>query len=440
MADKWLVKSGNTSDPTVWNDGTLPGATDDCYADGFTGTIDEDLTVASVQTTQRTGGTAGGGWVLPNGVTLTADVYAGTNDAHCISPSGTCQIIGNVYGGSRASGIYVGGLTNLNVTGNLYGGVTSSSNAIWCIGGGSGSYISVTGSVFGGSNSGASCHGILIQGAVQLLITGDIIAGSQSAVESSTTTYVLDHIGTITASATRPGLVSPSPTATNRLSGPFYNFAQINAVAVQSMTLRASPSTQWTFFTEDLTTDRTLYSAETLPGQPAESDVRKDTVYGPSSELTGTLAVPPASAVGVGVPVDNTVGTAAVTTAAIQAALTSQGLTEARAGYLDKLNVAGELANTDNAASFKATGFAVPGSAMALSADERIAIWTLEDGIETNVTPKQALQRIGAIVAGKVSGAGTDAELFVGMDGETNRVLVQADSNGNRTAVEYDPG
>lgn len=41
---------------------------------------------------------------------------------------------------------------------------------------------------------------------------------------------------------------------------------------------------------------------------------------------------------------------------------------------LQKLDVAGDLANTANASSFKATGFAVPGSAMTLTSGERNAI------------------------------------------------------------------
>lgn len=51
MADKWLVKSGNINDPTAWNGGTLPESTDDCYANGFTGTINVNWTVASIRTT-----------------------------------------------------------------------------------------------------------------------------------------------------------------------------------------------------------------------------------------------------------------------------------------------------------------------------------------------------------------------------------------------------
>jgi hypothetical protein len=49
----------------------------------------------------------------------------------------------------------------------------------------------------------------------------------------------------------------------------------------------------------------------------------------------------------------------------------------------------------------------------------------------------QTLQIIAAGVLGKVSGAGTGTEVFVGLDGSTTRATVTADSSGNRTAVTY---
>jgi len=61
------------------------------------------------------------------------------------------------------------------------------------------------------------------------------------------------------------------------------------------------------------------------------------------------------------------------------------------------------------------------------------------NGIETGVTPKQTLQRIGAAVTGKVTGSGTGTELFIGLDGITERVSASVDAIGNRTAITYDP-
>jgi hypothetical protein len=430
MADKWLVKNGNTSDPTVWNDGTLPGATDDCYADGFTGTIDADLTVASVRTTQRTGGTAGGGWELAGGVTLTADVYAGTTICVTFAADSPAKstIIGTSYGSTTSGGVFawdasgsgdldvVGEIVNHTGAGNPGARISGTgrvsiigdlvSRASYSSGGGTNAVllisgvatVSIVGSVIGGRGQIASA--VLVTAAATVNVTGEVVGGATSTYLNSSGIVItstanvtitgslsangapavyttaacnISHVGAVAASSGNPAIYATVP-STIVSTGPFENVAGIMAVYAPQLFLADTSSVHWTFTTSDLLTDRTLYSADTLPGQPAESDVRKGTVYGPSSELTGTLAVPPASAVGVGVPVDNTVGTAAVTTAAIQAALTSQGLTEARAGYLDKLNVEGDLANTGNADSFKATGFAVPGSPMTLTSGERNAV------------------------------------------------------------------
>jgi len=66
--------------------------------------------------------------------------------------------------------------------------------------------------------------------------------------------------------------------------------------------------TQWQFRKTDLSTI-TLYTPGVATGFPATNNVRSGITYGPTNNLTGTCAVPPAAAVSIGVPVDNTVGT-----------------------------------------------------------------------------------------------------------------------------------
>jgi hypothetical protein len=66
------------------------------------------------------------------------------------------------------------------------------------------------------------------------------------------------------------------------------------------------------------------------------------------------------------------------------------------------------------------------------------AVWTLTSAIDGK-TPQEALQIIAAVVAGKISGAGTGTETFVGLDGSTDRLAVTVDAAGNRSAMEYDP-
>lgn len=68
------------------------------------------------------------------------------------------------------------------------------------------------------------------------------------------------------------------------------------------------------------------------------------------------------------------------------------------------------------------------------------AILVGANGIETGVSLKQAIQRIGATTAGKLSGSQSgnpSTEVFLGLDGATTRVTVTADSSGNRTNVVY---
>jgi hypothetical protein len=48
MAVRFAVKSGNYSDPTVWDNGALPLSDDNVYPNGFTVTIDQNVTVANL--------------------------------------------------------------------------------------------------------------------------------------------------------------------------------------------------------------------------------------------------------------------------------------------------------------------------------------------------------------------------------------------------------
>lgn len=102
---------------------------------------------------------------------------------------------------------------------------------------------------------------------------------------------------------------------------------------------------------------------------------------------------------------------------------------------------AAAIAAAADAASLEARVPASPaavGSAMTLEAGERNAIATalldLADGVETSVTVRKALRAMASILAGTVTGAGTDVETFkaIGNSG-TTRVVSGADVDGNRS-------
>lgn len=61
------------------------------------------------------------------------------------------------------------------------------------------------------------------------------------------------------------------------------------------------------------------------------------------------------------------------------------------------------------------------------------AVWQYV--IESGRSAEECMRIYGAVLAGKVSGAGTGTELFTGLDGTTVRVTTTVDNDGNRTAV-----
>jgi hypothetical protein len=83
---------------------------------------------------------------------------------------------------------------------------------------------------------------------------------------------------------------------------------------------------------------------------------------------------------------------------------------------------------------------AAVGSAMTLESAERDAIAAalldLANAVDGK-TLRQALRIIAAVLAGKVSGAGSGTETFRGLDDQNDRVVVHADVSGNRTDVIY---
>jgi mevalonate kinase len=67
------------------------------------------------------------------------------------------------------------------------------------------------------------------------------------------------------------------------------------------------------------------------------------------------------------------------------------------------------------------------------------ALLDATNGVETGMTLRQTMRIMAAVLSGKISGAGTGVESFVGIDGSTSRVQVTADTAGNRTNVTYTP-
>jgi hypothetical protein len=402
MANVYAVKSGDWSDPTVWNTGVLPTSADDVYSNGYTVSVDISSTVISVSNSAASPIVAGGFFDLLDGVTLTANVSQGgvtTPTVQLNQPSpASASIIGTMRGSLLGSSDFRAVRNNnsgiLNVVGDCFAGSRSgcdavqnaSSGVVNIIGNcrheggniagppaaannlGSGT-INITGNC--STNTGQSSgHAVLSQGTGTVNIVGSVSSNGPSTTVSITTVAakcnitgncssstglaiansgILDVAGTVSASTSRPVVSSSPVNATNIFSGPLINNGRINAILCARFRFKPNTPARWRIFQRngdglDII-DRTLYTAGDYPDMPAPADVRAATAFGPGSTLTGALAMPAPSSVRSGVPVDDTVGTATLDAAAFWDAL------------IANMNTSGSIgARLKNAATVETTG------------------------------------------------------------------------------------
>jgi len=327
MATYYARKAGNINATDVW--ATTPSGTAGDFFPSFTNadvlmsnsfaiTVNVNATVAEVRNDTTGGATAGGSFTLSNGVTLTANVFAGT--VTCVTFSGTAgntaTLVGNPTGGS-ASNAY--GCNNqstgtFTVTGNPTGG--SGGNAFGCNNQSTGTF-TVTGNPTGGPGNGA--HGCNNVSAGTLTVTGNPTGGSASNANgcNNQSTGTMTVVGTINASEFNYGVGGTNRGQVTLLTGPFVASTTfgVNPIGCLSWRWAASLNDQTyiTVPTNNLLATRNLVTPDNATNFPAQSDVRSAITYGIGGALTGTCAVPPAGSVALGVPVDATTGTAVLT-------------------------------------------------------------------------------------------------------------------------------
>lgn len=268
---------------------------------------------------------------------------AGNAGCHGISNSNGAVIIngnvqGNLAGGGTCIGVVMGGTSSsLTIVGNVFGGVSSAGISV------AAGTITITGNVTGGAQAGLSTSsgGIaqitgnitggnggvgISQSSGTLRITGNQL-GTNAAAVSFTSNGPLNVTGVPTAGGTSPAIVSTS-TGIVQMTGPFINSAGVQAVQAVRMFLTAT-STYWRINTA-AGVQRQFSTTDYNGGYPGIPNVRNGVVFGEFGEFTGELIIPPTGSVRKDVPVDNTVGTAELTSsdflAAIDASTSGIGL------------------------------------------------------------------------------------------------------------------
>jgi len=157
-AEQYAVKNGNYNDPTVWSTTAVP-TTGTVYSNGFDVTVNVNSSATVVTSVAGTVAVAGGGFFLANGVTLTANCYAGAGHGVSITGNGfAANVIGDVYGSSTTTNRY-GAIASANnsvltVTGNAYGGSQVNSSGVGSTS--TTSTVNLIGNAYGGTGSGAA--------------------------------------------------------------------------------------------------------------------------------------------------------------------------------------------------------------------------------------------------------------------------------------------
>jgi hypothetical protein len=370
MAVRYPIISGNWSNALIWNGGTLPTSADDVYSNGFTVTIDQDVTVLSIRNTAQSPAVAGGGYILLDSYTLNSALIAGAVNLLTYSGSTSANINGNVTAGTANNAIFfnssngtlnvVGNLTQnnngvavlvnstgtINIVGNLTGGgsfrlitLTIAANAIVNITGdistnnvGIGStqsIILITSScqlnVVGNltNTQATTSSGVIIANIANanINITGNLLTNNNGFVINSNASIYVKVVGSLVQNGSEPAVNSQNASAINIFTGPFVcSDTGAMPILVRRMHYFRTISSYFEF--RDETTNGALppataapatrlVSPDTVVDAPIPANVRDGISYALGT-FTGTLKVPSPDNVAKGVPTDNTVGTAAL--------------------------------------------------------------------------------------------------------------------------------
>lgn len=339
MAVRFAVASGNWSSTATWNGGTLPTSADDVYANGFSVTINQNVTVVSLNTTATTGVNIGGTFLVTSGTfTIVADtIQAGSSN--CIqvnNPNAAILTItaNNINGAitpNAGRGIQfnttAGYLTiNGNINANLGIGAEITNNTGFVL----------NGNVITNSTAVGISQNGTITGGGNWQINGFCQTGIGGGTAFDCTANSVSNIVTITKAIT----INNSPAASIRNAANI--LSSITVKEIEQGVFGSVPiagyvrlSTASGAFYKGVTTGsstRTLSDPADIAGQvPAETDVRFGVSYQGGSK-TGSAYIPSPSSVGFGVPVDNTTGTAALTPASVWDAATSSLTTSGSIG------------------------------------------------------------------------------------------------------------
>jgi hypothetical protein len=223
MATITSAATGNFSAGATWVGGVVPTVGDTAQvAAGHIVTIDVNTTCDAIQSLNTSGY-----FVLPNGITLTANVQGGATVANNgtlkIPASASATIVGNVTASQNTNNantiIIDASGVGLTITGNVSNSVTSVVSAILVSSTGSNCSLQITGNLSSVGGSASAVVSVFASG-LTLDILGDVSSGAapNAAAVNTSQAANITITGTVTGS-TAPSIVAPATTQSITVTG-----------------------------------------------------------------------------------------------------------------------------------------------------------------------------------------------------------------------------
>jgi hypothetical protein len=180
----YAIKNGLWSDSATWSISAEPSpwnfplSADNAYTNTFTVTADSSTRVDTIRnSTLAPNITAGGSFVLANGVSLSANVYSSAAPyTLTLNPVASSTLVGNVFGvTSNVPALSCSGTSSFTAYGNFTGGAAAASYSLV---NNSTSPCFIIGNITGGSSGNWSSVGAVVQQLGNLNITGSVYGGS----------------------------------------------------------------------------------------------------------------------------------------------------------------------------------------------------------------------------------------------------------------------
>ena len=323
------IANGNFSTLAIWqtwngtawaNATVLPSLDDDVYSNSFIVTITSDVYVNSFNRSSVSSLVIaqGGQFQIKgaNEITLSGQVNGSNANLANNSPLSACVYrlaahinkfhrIGDDVGGS---GNYTYGFFNnsrydIDLIGNQIGGDLNNAYGFYNIA------LSTFNSIIGNQTSGSynTAYGFYNTASNTFeSIIGNQTGGVAHGFYNTATNSNIKIKGIATASNVA-AIANTQASSCIYFEGSVINNLGVMAIFSPNIYLNVNPDSIWKW-SNLIGEDQYLYGAGHQLGNPLSRDVRKDTIFGPNDELTGTLAVSPPKSVVKNVPTDDTVG------------------------------------------------------------------------------------------------------------------------------------